>query len=55
MRYLLLSYRMGFSSYQIEARLQNGDVVYGHGGYVEPGYAVEEVITKEGIMHRPSS
>lgn len=45
----------GESSYKIEARLQNGDVVYGHGGYVEPGYTVEEVITKEGIMHRPSS
>ena len=39
----------GEGGYSLEARLGNGTVVRGGGGYVEPGMSMQEVITEKGI------
>lgn len=44
----------GESSYHIEATLENGAVVRGQTGYVEPGYKVIETITDVGITNNIS-
>lgn len=42
----------GESSYSIVVTFDNGKVVSGGGGYVEPGYRVSETITEEKIQHK---
>ena len=41
----------GEGSLDIRATLEDGTEVTGHGGYVETGYTVKEVVTARGIEH----
>ncbi|MFD2232157.1 hypothetical protein [Alkalimarinus sediminis] len=44
-------YVIGESSYSISVTLENGVTLKGIGGYVEPGYRVNEIVKAEEIKH----